>query len=242
MPGSPDSAHALLAALTASLPAALATNQADQPHTAHWQARDLDRLADFSPTHLLYLHGFRSSAQSAKARCMAAWVSEQRPDLQWHCPTLSPSPDEAIARVQAWLADVPPGRCAIMGSSLGGFYAAWLARHWDLPAVLINPAVHPARDLARHIGEQRGWHDPQSRFFFEPAFIAQLQALEVGALTAAQRLLVFIAQGDEVLDWQEMRARYPGAQQVIREGGDHAWGDFAQWLPQVGSFLGWPWL
>lgn len=192
-------------------------------------------------THLLYLHGFRSSPQSTKARLMAQALAAH-PEVQWWCPQLPPSPREAAAMIAEGTRDWPD-TMAVMGSSLGGFYATWLAQQRPrCRAVLINPAVHPARDLARHIGEQRGWHDPQSRFFFEPAFIAQLQALEVGALTAAQRLLVFIAQGDEVLDWQEMRARYPGAQQVIREGGDHAWGDFAQWLPQVGSFLGWPWL
>jgi len=237
MPGSPDSAHALLAALTASLPAALATNQADQPHTAHWQARDLDRLADFSPTHLLYLHGFRSSAQSAKARCMAAWVSEQRPDLQWHCPTLSPSPDEAIARVQAWLADVPPGRCAIMGSSLGGFYAAWLARHWDLPAVLINPAVHPARDLIAYIGVHPAWHDPSQRIHFEPAFVDALHELENRPGPFEPPVLSLIAQGDEVLDWREMMNHHGTGSHVLIEGGDHALSDFEHWLPVITRFL-----
>ena len=48
------------------------------------------------PTHLLYLHGFRSSPQSTKARAVAAWVAAQRPDLVWACPQLPPSPREAM--------------------------------------------------------------------------------------------------------------------------------------------------
>ena len=57
---------------------------------------------------------------------------------------------------------------AVIGSSLGGFYATCVAEHTGCRAVLLNPAVHPARDLAGHIGEQTAWHDPAERFFFEP--------------------------------------------------------------------------
>lgn len=246
MPGSSDSAPALLAALNASLPAAMAPNQADQTHaahtahsahTAHWQARDLQRLADFSPTHLLYLHGFRSSAQSAKARCMAAWLARHRPEVQWHCPNLSPSPAEAMASVQAWLADVPPGRCALMGSSLGGFYAAWLARQWNLPAVLINPAVHPARDLAACIGVHPAWHDPSQRIHFEPAFVDALRELESRPGPFEPPVLTLIAQGDEVLDWREMMDRHGTGSHLLIEGGDHALSDFERWLPVLTRFL-----
>lgn len=224
-------APVLLASLSDSLSAAL------PPHQAGWRAQDLDRLAGFSPTHVLYLHGFRSSAQSAKARRMADWMARQRPDLQWHCPNLSPSPAEAIASAQAWLANVPPGRCALMGSSLGGFYAAWLARHWDLPAVLINPAVHPARDLSAYIGVHPAWHDPSQRIHFEPAFIDELRQLERQPGPFDPPVLALIAQGDEVLDWREMMHRHGQGSHVRIEGGDHALSDFERWLPVATRFL-----
>mgnify|MGYP000452706615 CR=1 FL=1 len=75
------------------------------------------------------------------------------------------------------IATWPRATMAVLGSSLGGFYASWVARHTGCPSVLLNPAVHPARDLARHIGEQTAWHDPAERFFFLPEYIAELQAL-----------------------------------------------------------------
>ncbi|MBV8125864.1 MAG: esterase, partial [Paucibacter sp.] len=115
-------------------------------------------------THLLYLHGFRSSPRSAKARIMADWVARHRPDLVFACPQLPPSPREAMALVmdlvQAW----PRTGMAAMGSSLGGFYATLVAQRTGCPAVLLNPAVEPARDLAAHIGEHSCWQDPQEHF------------------------------------------------------------------------------
>ena len=187
-------------------------------------------------THLLYLHGFRSSPQSAKARHMAGVIAAY-PQVRWWCPQLPPSPRAAAALIAEGTRDWPDG-FAVMGSSLGGFYATWLAAQRPCRAVLINPAVFPARDLARHIGAQTAWHDPSQSFYFEPHFVAELQALEVGALPAPERVLALIAKGDEVLDWREMTARYPGAQQVVLEGGDHALSDFAAHVPRVLAFLG----
>ena len=127
---------------------------------------------------------------------------------------------------------------AVIGSSLGGFYATWLAQRRGCRAVLLNPAVDPARDLARHIGEQSSWHDPAERFFFEPHFVDELRALEVGTLSSPERLMAVIATGDEVLDWQEMRARYASARVQIVEGSDHALSDFDAHLPAILGFLG----
>jgi predicted esterase YcpF (UPF0227 family) len=188
-------------------------------------------------THLLYLHGFRSSPQSAKARQMAAHVAARHPGVHFWCPQLPPSPRDAMALVERTVAAWPRGSSAVVGSSLGGFYASWVAQHLGCPSVMLNPAVNPARDLARYIGEQTSWHDPAERFFFLPEYIAQLQALDVRGKPPAGPELAIIAKGDEVLDWREMAARYPAAQQRLLEGGDHALTGFEVHLPLLSSFL-----
>ena len=190
-------------------------------------------------THLLYLHGFRSSPNSVKAKKMAAIVQRQHPGVIWWCPQLPASPREAMALLQAGAADWPLGRTAIVGSSLGGFYAACLSNNWGCPAVLLNPAVHPARDLSRYIGEHPAWHDPAQKIFFEAAFVQELLELEAQAprSTSAPRTLAVIAQGDEVLDWREMLARHEGGQVRLIEGGDHALTDFGLYLPEILEFL-----
>ncbi len=190
-----------------------------------------------APSHLLYLHGFRSSPQSMKARKMAAWMAAHRPDVHWWCPQLPPSPREAMDLVFGRIAGWPHGRMAVVGSSLGGFYATVVAERTGCPAVLLNPAVDPARDLAAHIGEQATWQNPDDRFFFRAEFIDELRALAPAQLTRPERYFAVIAKGDEVLDWREMAARYAGARIRLLEGSDHALSGFDDDLPQVLQFL-----
>jgi hypothetical protein len=187
--------------------------------------------------HLLYLHGFRSSPQSFKARRMAAEVARRHPRVTWACPQLPPSPRAAAALLDQIIAGWPRERMAVVGSSLGGFYATWVAEETGCRAVLLNPAVDPARDLARHIGEQAAWHDPAEHFYFAPEYIDELRALQRGPISQPERYFAIIAKGDEVLDWREMAGRYPGAQIKLLEHGDHALSDFDPHLEDVLAFL-----
>ena len=188
-------------------------------------------------THLLYLHGFRSSPQSAKAQIMAQRVQALHPGVTWWCPQLPASPAQAIGLLLQGTAEWPRGQMAVMGSSLGGFYAAWLSAHLAIPAVLINPAVHPSRDLARYIGEHPVWQDPAQSIFFEPAYVQELRQLESQPLPTRAATLALIAKGDEVLDWREMLARHQAGQVRLIEGSDHALSDFEDHLPQILEFL-----
>jgi predicted esterase YcpF (UPF0227 family) len=184
------------------------------------------------PSHLLYLHGFRSSPDSFKARLLADWLQVHRPHVHWWCPQLPPSPAAAwrliMAGTAAW-----PQRMAVLGSSLGGFYATAFAEARGCAALLLNPAIDPARDLTGFVGEQTAFHRPDIRFDFRPAYLDQLRALAPAAITRADRYAALIAKGDELLDWREMSARYPGARIRLLEGSDHALSDFAEHLPFV---------
>jgi len=188
-------------------------------------------------THLLYLHGFRSSPHSAKATTMAALMASRHPAVHWWCPQLPPSPQDAMARLQQGLAGWPPESMAVVGSSLGGYYATAVAERFGCRAVLLNPAVDPARDLTKYIGEQTAWHKPDEHFFFKARFINELRALQTGPLKMPKNYLAIIAKGDEVLDWREMSARYAGATTRLLEGGDHALSDFDTHLPLILDFL-----
>ncbi len=188
-------------------------------------------------THLLYLHGFRSSPQSAKAQIMAQRVQTLHPGVTWWCPQLPASPAQAVDLLVQGTAAWPRGHMAVMGSSLGGFYAAWLSVQLGVPAVLINPAVHPSRDLSRYIGEHPVWQDPAQSIFFEPAYVQELMELESQPLPTRPATLALIAKGDEVLDWREMLARHQTGQVRLIEGSDHALSDFEDHLPQILEFL-----
>jgi predicted esterase YcpF (UPF0227 family) len=196
-------------------------------------AYDLFMLGNTSITNLLYLHGFRSSPQSAKAQLMAQVVARDYPSVTWWCPQLPPSPKEAMAMVAEGMTAWPSESMAVVGSSLGGFYATWVAERAGCKAVLLNPAVDPARDLEKYIGDVTSWHDPGENFYFKPEYIAELRDLTCGPLTNAARYFAIICKGDEVLDWREMYGRYAKAKMLLIEGGDHAISDFGTYVPAV---------
>lgn len=189
---------------------------------------------------ILYLHGFRSSPTSFKARMMADAMAERGLAAAWACPQLPASPREAvaqamdIARRQLAGAD-SPRTLTVIGSSLGGFYATWLAEQLGCKAVLLNPAVEAARDLATQIGEHRMYHS-DAPFVFLPEYVDELAAIHVPRITQPDRYFLVAATGDEVLDWREMRDRYAGCRQRIVQGSDHGLSDFSEWMPEVLEF------
>jgi len=188
-------------------------------------------------THLLYLHGFLSSPASTKARLTAAAVAVRHPGVTWLCPMLAASPRQAMDETLAAITHWPMAQMAIVGSSLGGFYATWLAERLGCKAVLLNPAVHPARDLAAHVGEHALWHDPSQHFELTPGFVDELKAMEISHISLPARYFAVIAKGDEVLDWREMLAHYAGARIKLLETSDHALSDYDQHLDEVLGFL-----
>jgi uncharacterized protein len=190
-----------------------------------------------TPTHLLYLHGFRSSPSSTKARIMGRWAAQHRPELMWLCPQLDPSPRKAMRQVFAQIEDWPRDSMAVVGSSLGGFYATVVAERSGCRAVLLNPAVDPARDLVKYIGAITAWHGDE-KFFFHAEYIDELRAMHPTAITRPGRYFAVIAKGDEVLDWREMAGRYAGCKIRLLEGGDHALSDFDAHLSEIVRFLG----
>lgn len=189
---------------------------------------------------ILYLHGFRSSPTSLKARMMADAMASRGLSAAWACPQLPASPREAvdlamsIARRQLDGADSPRA-LTVIGSSLGGFYATWLAERLGCKAVLLNPAVEAARDLATQVGEHRMYHS-DAPFAFLPGYVDELAAIHVPRITQPDRYFLVAATGDEVLDWREMRDRYAGCRQRIVQGSDHGLSDFARWMPEVLEF------
>ena len=184
---------------------------------------------------ILYLHGFRSSPSSYKARVVAARMTELGLADQLICPQLPASPKEAMALALRLDDGVPAAELAIVGSSLGGYYATWLAERLGCHAALLNPAVHPLKDLERHVGITTAWHS-DAPFEFKRDYIDELAELAVPAITRPDRYYLLAATGDEVLNWRDMVAHYPGARQHVIEGSDHAIGEFADYVDEVLDF------
>ena len=190
---------------------------------------------------ILYFHGFKSSPQSFKARLLEEALSRRGLAAKWHCPQLPVSPAAALdlgRRMAGELvAEADPEQLTLVGSSLGGFYATCLAETFGCRAVLLNPVVHAARDLATQVGTHRHYHTGQ-KLEFLPEHVRELADAEaaIPALTHMSRYFLIAATGDEVLDWHDMQSRYAGAPQTIIQGSDHGLSDFSDHIDAVMAF------
>jgi predicted esterase YcpF (UPF0227 family) len=184
---------------------------------------------------LIYIHGFNSSSQSGKARDMAIWMAERGLAESFACPDLPHRPADAITHLEALIAG-SRGPAKLLGSSLGGFYATWLAEKHGLKAVLVNPCVACHDKLAAYVGQpQKNWHSGQ-QYLFSAEHAAELDGLRIPAITRPDRYLLLVETGDEVLDYREAVAYYAGARQEVLEGGDHGFTRFSDYLPAILAF------
>ena len=182
---------------------------------------------------ILYLHGFCSSPESWKAKVMGDALRARGLSDRFFCPALSPVPNEAIAQAEAIIRKAG-SRLTLVGSSLGGYYATFLAEKHDLRAVLVNPAVVAPLSLSAYVGPQKNLHSGET-FDFTAAHIEQLRTLECRTITPA-RYLLLVETGDEVLDYRRAVERYAGCRQEVFEGGDHSFTRFPDLLPQLFEF------
>jgi predicted esterase YcpF (UPF0227 family) len=186
---------------------------------------------------ILYLHGFRSSPRSFKAQLLDDRMRELGRGPEYSCPQLPASPHAAIGLAADLVSGVSIDELTVIGSSLGGYYATLLAEQTGCRAVLLNPAVTPPRDLEKYVGVTTMYHS-NDRFEFKPDYIEELRRLEVTKITRPERYFLVAAQGDEVLDWREMVAHYPGAKHKVIAGSDHGMSDFELHLDEVLAFCG----
>ena len=190
-------------------------------------------------TLLVYLHGFRSSPRSSKAvKTSEAVKALSTPDhlIEWYCPQLLASPKASMAMVTIYIDQSKADRIVVIGSSLGGFYANYLAEKYACKAVALNPAVRAARELAPHVGMMTAY-DSDEPFDFRPEYIDELKALQVERISDPSRYFLIAAKGDELLDWNEMSQFYQGAKQLILEGSDHGIADYSDHIPKVMEFI-----
>jgi predicted esterase YcpF (UPF0227 family) len=185
---------------------------------------------------ILYLHGFRSSPQSTKARQLREYMEAKGLGAKLICPDLPISPREAIAMTEKIVAAANEP-LTLVGSSLGGFYATWLTEHyWQKIkcAVLINPAVGAHLLLTEHIGHHSNYHTGED-FEFTQAYVDELSALNVPLIEHPDRYWLLVETGDEVLDYTLAVSKYQDARQTVLTGGDHSFTRWTDYLEEIAA-------
>ncbi len=185
---------------------------------------------------LLYIHGFLSSPLSFKAQQTQAWLAAKHPEIDYHCPQLSPYPKETQECLEKLVESLLPQPIYLMGSSLGGFWATWLAEKYNLRALLVNPAVHPQGFMPKYLGmELKGYHTDDT-YLLRPYHIDEIIRVDAQPTRKANYWLL-VQTGDETLDYRHAVEKYAGCKQTIEEGGDHAFQGFERYLESGLAFL-----
>jgi hypothetical protein len=195
-------------------------------------------MSSMSSLLVVYLHGFRSSPLSSKARMTGDAIAhrvEQGAPIEWYCPQLHASPQESMDMVRRHIDASKADRLSVIGSSLGGFYTNYLAEQYGCKGIALNPAVRAGRELEPHVGMMTAY-DSEEPFDFRAEYIDELNRMQVESITLPERYLLLAATGDELLDWREMAAFYPGAQQIIIQGSDHGIHNYSEYLDSVVGF------
>ena len=190
-----------------------------------------------SPPTIIYLHGFNSGPQTVKGQMLARAAAALPHPPRFHLPQLNHRPAQAMRDVCAWIDnEAPEGRgLAVIGSSLGAFYATWLAERYRVRAIVINPAIRPHENLHPFLGRQRNLYTDEE-YEVAPVHFDELAALKLARITRPERYFLLARTGDEVLDWREAITHYAGASQYVAGGGDHGWTDFGDELASVLRF------
>lgn len=192
---------------------------------------------------LVYLHGFLSSPQSFKCQQMRAWLAEAHPEITFCAPHLSPHPGAAIDLLadllDRYLEQPAAPQIGLVGSSMGGFMATVLGERYRLPAVVVNPAVHPARFMPAYLGQTLHPYSGEDREYrltqSDVDTMRQLEGEIAGPLNGRYWLLA--QRGDETLDSREAEAFYRNQHQTIEEGGDHSFQGFERYHQAIIDFL-----
>jgi hypothetical protein len=188
----------------------------------------------------VYLHGFLSSPHSKKAQELVQFFTDHQMPDQLIVPTLSFEPATAIQQAQDAVHKLQQQagieRVFVMGSSLGGFYATYLAEQEGVKAVLINPAVRPFELFDNYLGPNKHFYDGQT-YILEMKHIEQLQSFEVDIISKPKNLFLLLQTGDETLDYRLATEKYIDCPSWLEPGGTHSFENFMNRLEMIFHFI-----
>jgi len=187
-------------------------------------------------TRLLYLHGFKSSPRSYKAQRLMAYMQTEGCEDLLICPQLPVYPEQARLVMEEIVEQaLAEGYLNIAGSSLGGYYATYLAEKYETNAVLVNPSVKPYETLAACLGENKSYYSDDV-WNFDESHIEQLKTMDVDVLGDPARYYVLLQTGDETLDYRQAAEKYKQTDCIIEQGGDHSFIGFDRYIPKILQF------
>lgn len=190
---------------------------------------------------LIYIHGFNSSPESYKASLLQSFAQKiNMPDML-EIPALSYEPvqamDQLLQLIRTYQSHNGMRPLCFIGSSLGGYYATWLAERFESRVVLINPVVKPLELFQDYIGFNKNLYTGEE-YLLTLDHITQLMKYQVNEITKPDRYLLMLQSGDDVLDYNLALEKYAAVPSIVEEGGGHEFTEFDRHLETVLAFCG----
>jgi hypothetical protein len=184
----------------------------------------------------LYLHGLNSSGDSAKAH----WLRAQLAPVPVLAPTYpAHRADASVGQLRAFIAEVlatHPGQpLVLVGSSMGGFYAQFLAPGCGARVVLVNPAIFPDEGLMDHLGPQIN-EATGERYELTAEGVRAMARYRLEDCHGTAPTLLLLDEADEVIDYRIARDFYQGcATATLRvfPGGGHRFDHLPEALADI---------
>ncbi len=168
---------------------------------------------------------------------MLRYCEEHRPDIKVVVPKLPNYPREAALCLEALMDEYQANyHIGLVGSSLGGYFSAWLHQKYGVAAVLVNPAVKPYDLLVDYLGPQQNPYTHE-QYELTEYHMHELKALDCMILPEPKRVWILSQTDDEVLDYQQAIAKYSDAVQTVEQGGDHSFVNFERYPEKIVQFL-----
>lgn len=142
-------------------------------------------------------------------------------------------PDLAIQTLEALIESY--GEVQLIGSSLGGYYAIYLARKYKLKAVLINPSIYPYITLEKVLGNAPTFYD-NTYFSWQESHLEMLKKYETDTVIE-ENIMLLLQKGDKTLNYKEALNKLPNSKQIVEEGGSHSFDGVQRYLDEVNRFL-----
>ncbi|KPV95417.1 esterase YqiA [Pseudoalteromonas sp. P1-9] len=180
---------------------------------------------------VIYIHGFNSSPESFKAQQFGRYLAEHH-DVEYLVPKLNHEPREILLTLEALIT----ANTKLIGSSLGGYFATILSERYQLPAVVVNPAVAPFDLMHDYLGTQ---YNPYQGYYYDVTerHVDQLKQFYIANLSQPELILLLQQTGDEVLDFSQAVDYYKNCRQHVEFAGDHSFIGFERYFPVIVDFL-----
>lgn len=184
---------------------------------------------------ILYFHGFASSSDSNKAKIISSYISKISSNTKIIIPDLNNNFQKAISQIELLIKnnDKP---ISFIGSSLGGYFAAYFADIYNAKAILVNPAIPPLRGFDDYLGENKNYSTGE-KFNIKKEDIKFLRGLSKKEYINKENTLILMESGDEVLAYKETSKYFKGCYIDIVFGGSHSYESMQTKLKKISDFL-----